>query len=93
MLQTNNNNTVKIKSEDGHFKQAQMSIILIRCLFTWFQEYMVVLLFVDNTYLLVKYKEILLAVTMKDVNNGLFHVAFTIIDNRQITTRYSLWVY
>ncbi|XP_039141173.1 uncharacterized protein LOC120278445 [Dioscorea cayenensis subsp. rotundata] len=39
------------------------------------------LLFIDGTLLLAKYGGILLGATAKDGNEGLFHVAFAIIDN------------
>ncbi|XP_039131806.1 uncharacterized protein LOC120268481 [Dioscorea cayenensis subsp. rotundata] len=39
------------------------------------------LLFIDRTHLLAKYGGILLGATTKDSNDGLFHVAFAIVDN------------
>ena len=39
------------------------------------------LLFLNRTHLLSKYKGILLGATGKDCNEGLFHVAFAIVDN------------
>ncbi|XP_039141986.1 uncharacterized protein LOC120279189 [Dioscorea cayenensis subsp. rotundata] len=39
------------------------------------------LLFVDGTHLLGKYDGILLSATAKDGNEGIFHVAFTVVDN------------
>ncbi|XP_039146836.1 uncharacterized protein LOC120284095 [Dioscorea cayenensis subsp. rotundata] len=40
------------------------------------------LLFVDGTRLLGKYGGILLGATIKDGNEGIFHVAFAIVDNK-----------
>jgi len=39
------------------------------------------LLFIDGTHLLAKYGRILLGATAKNGNDGLFHVAFAIVDN------------
>ncbi|XP_039137426.1 uncharacterized protein LOC120274955 [Dioscorea cayenensis subsp. rotundata] len=39
------------------------------------------LLFVDGTHLLGKYDMILLGATARDSNEGIFHVAFTLVDN------------
>jgi len=39
------------------------------------------LLYVDGTHLLGKYGGILLGATSKDGNEGIFHVAFAIVDN------------
>ncbi|XP_039146879.1 uncharacterized protein LOC120284150 [Dioscorea cayenensis subsp. rotundata] len=75
---TNPGSVVTIENDGERFKHAFFSFGA--CLLG-FKHGCRPLLFIDGTHLLAKYGGILLGATAKDGNEGLFHVAFAIVDN------------
>ncbi|XP_039146825.1 uncharacterized protein LOC120284076 [Dioscorea cayenensis subsp. rotundata] len=69
---------VIIENDGDRFKRAFFSF---RACLLGFKLGWRPLLFIDGTHLLGKYGEILLGVTAKDGNEGIFHVAFAVVDN------------
>jgi len=76
VCETNPGSVVTIDNDAERFKRAFFSFVC--CLLGFKQGYMP-LLFI--THLLAKYGVVLLGAMAKDENDGLFHVAFAIVDN------------
>ncbi|XP_039135769.1 uncharacterized protein LOC120273201 [Dioscorea cayenensis subsp. rotundata] len=76
---TNSSSVVAIENDGERFKRG-FFFSFGACLLG-FKHVCRPLCFIDGTYLLAKYGRILLSATAKDGNKGLFHVAFTIVDN------------
>jgi len=76
--ETNHGSFVSIENEGERFKRAFFSFG--GCLLG-FKQGCRPLLFIDGTHLLVKYGGVLIGATAKDGNEGLFHLAFAIVDN------------
>ncbi|XP_039130888.1 uncharacterized protein LOC120267282 [Dioscorea cayenensis subsp. rotundata] len=77
--ETNPSSVVTINKDGERFKSA-FFFSFEACLLG-FKHGCRPLLFIDGTHLLAKYGGILLGATAKDGNDGLFHVAFAIVDN------------
>ena len=77
VLQTNSGSVVYVESEEGHLKRVFSFGVSLHSFAHGYHP----MFFVDGIHLLGRYGSSLLATTEKDGSDGLFHVAFTIVDN------------
>ncbi|XP_039126995.1 uncharacterized protein LOC120263173 [Dioscorea cayenensis subsp. rotundata] len=78
VAETNLGSFIIVENDGDRFKRAFFSF---RACLLGFKLGCRPLLFIDGTHLLGKYGGILLGATAKDGNEGIFHVAFAVVDN------------